>query len=118
MHQYNIGAPTKRTAINSAGPFLDRKRGNQCLPIAMDYFTKWLEVYAIPNYDSSKVANTLVTNFFCHFRVLWQLHRVQNFEYWLKQEVLEHLEICKTHTTPPHCLIAWWNNVRRQLRNI
>jgi hypothetical protein len=37
---------------------------------AMDYLTMWLEVYAILNQKSSMVADVLVTNFFCHFRVL------------------------------------------------
>jgi hypothetical protein len=35
----------------------------------MDYFTKWQEAYAIPN----QVAEELVTNFFCGFRVTWEL---------------------------------------------
>jgi hypothetical protein len=58
----------------------------------MDYFTKWLEVYAIPN----QVADAPVTSFCC-FRVLRELHSDQgrNFESWLMQEVLECLGICK-----------------------
>jgi hypothetical protein len=32
------------TAIDIAGPFLESKKGCQYLLIAMDYFTKWLEV--------------------------------------------------------------------------
>jgi hypothetical protein len=30
----------------------------------MDYLTKWLEVYTIPNQEASTVAEALVTNFF------------------------------------------------------
>jgi hypothetical protein len=36
----------------------------------MDYFTKWPEAYATPNQEASTVAELLVTNFFCRFRVL------------------------------------------------
>jgi hypothetical protein len=30
----------------------------------MDYFTKWLEAYAIPNQEASAVAEALATNFY------------------------------------------------------
>jgi hypothetical protein len=40
----------------------------------MDYFTKWPKVYTIPNKEASTVAEALVTNLFCHFGVLQELH--------------------------------------------
>jgi hypothetical protein len=40
MHQYNVGAPFERIAIDIAGPFLESDRGNRYLLIAIDYFTK------------------------------------------------------------------------------
>jgi hypothetical protein len=70
MHQYNVGTPFERIAIHIAGPFPESDRGNQYLLVATDYFTKWPEVYAIPNQEASMVADALVTNFFCHFGVL------------------------------------------------
>jgi hypothetical protein len=33
--------------------------------IAVDYFTKWPEAYAIPNQESSTATEALVTNYFC-----------------------------------------------------
>jgi hypothetical protein len=63
MHQYNVGAPFERIAIDIAGPFPESDRGDQYLLIAMDYFTKWPEVYAIPNEEASMVADALVTKF-------------------------------------------------------
>jgi hypothetical protein len=65
MHQYNVGAPFERIAIDVAGPFPRSDQGNRYLLIAMDYFAKWPEVYAIPNQEVSTVAEALVTNFFC-----------------------------------------------------
>jgi thermostable 8-oxoguanine DNA glycosylase len=38
------------------------------LLIAMEYFNKWPEVYPIPNRQST-LADALVTNLFCRFRV-------------------------------------------------
>jgi hypothetical protein len=104
MHQYNVGAPFKRIAVDIAGPFPESDRGNRFLLIAMDYFTKWPDVYAIPNQEASTVADFLVNNFFCRFGVPMELHRDQgrNFESRLMQEVLERLEVSKTRTTPLH----------------
>jgi transposase InsO family protein len=70
----------------------------------MDYFTKWPEVYAIPNQEASTVVETLVTNFFCRFGIPRELHSDQgrNFESHLVQQVLQRLGVSKTRTTPLH----------------
>jgi hypothetical protein len=39
----------------------------------MDYFTKWLEAYSILNQEALTVAEVIVTNFFCHLGVPWEL---------------------------------------------
>jgi hypothetical protein len=72
-NQYNVGAPFERTAIDIAGPFPESDRGNKYLLIAMDYFTKWPEVYAFPNQEASAVGDALVINFFCRFGVQMEL---------------------------------------------
>jgi hypothetical protein len=64
MRQYNVVAPFERIAIDVAGPFTRSEQGNLYLLIAMDYFTKWPEVYPIPNQEALTIAETLVTNFF------------------------------------------------------
>jgi hypothetical protein len=48
IHQY-VRTPFERIAIEKAGPFPSSDQGNPFLLIAMDYFTKWPEAYAIPN---------------------------------------------------------------------
>jgi hypothetical protein len=71
-----------RIAIHIAGPFPTSERGNWYLLVAMD-FTKWPEVYAIPNHEAATVADALVANLFCRFGIPRQLHSDQgrNFEY-------------------------------------
>jgi hypothetical protein len=78
-----ILAPFERIAINVAGPFPWSNQGNQYLLIAMDYFTKWLEAYTIPNQEASTVTEVLVTNFFCLFRVLRELPSDQGYNFKL-----------------------------------
>jgi hypothetical protein len=71
----------------------------------MDYFTKWLEVYTIPNQESVTLVDTLVTNLYYHFGVPRELSNSNkgcNFEFWFIQEVLEFLAINNTRTTPLH----------------
>jgi hypothetical protein len=70
MHQYNVGVPFERIAIDVAGPFPRSNQGNRYLLIAKDYFTKCPEAYAIPDQEASTVANALVTNFLCRFGIL------------------------------------------------
>jgi hypothetical protein len=55
--------------------------------VAMDYFTKWPEVYAILNQEASTIAETLVTNFFCRSGIPRELHSDQgrNFESQLQE---------------------------------
>jgi hypothetical protein len=50
------------------------------------------------------VAEALVNNFFCCFEVPRELHSGQGSksESRLIQEVLQHLGVSKTHTTPMH----------------
>jgi hypothetical protein len=74
MHQYNVGASLKRITIDVTGSFPLSDQGNQYLLIAMDYFTKWPEAYAIPNQEASTIAEALVTNLFCHFGITHELH--------------------------------------------
>jgi hypothetical protein len=74
MHQYNVGAPFERIAIDVLGPVPLSNQGNKYFLIAMDYCTKWPEAYALPNQEASTVAEALVTNFFCRFGIPRELH--------------------------------------------
>jgi len=125
MHQYNVGAPFERIAVDIAGPFPGSDRGNRYLLVTMDYFTKWPDVYAIPNQEASTEADVLVSNFFCCFGVPMELHSDQgrNFESLLLREVLEWLGVRKTRTTPLHpqwdgMLERYVKTIEEQLRKV
>lgn len=91
MHQYNASAPFEKIIINFIGPFLKSQMGNLHHLIDMNYFSKWQEAYAIPNQEAFMEAGVLMTNFFCHFRVLKELHSAQgcNFKSRILQKVLQ-----------------------------
>ena len=68
----------------------------------MDYFTKWLEAYSLPNHEAATVAEVLVRDFFIRVGVLDELHSDQGrvFESRVFQQCCMLLAVHKTHTTP------------------
>jgi hypothetical protein len=81
MHQYDVGELFKRVAIDIPGRYQEGEKRSRYLMFAMDYFTKWLLVYAITNQEALPVVDGLVTNLFCRFGVPRGLHsdQGQNF---------------------------------------
>ena len=55
----------ERIAVDVLGPLPETRRGNKYLLIAMDYFTKWPEIYPIPNQEAMTVAEVLMKEFVC-----------------------------------------------------
>jgi hypothetical protein len=91
----------------------------------MDYFTKWPEVYPIPDQEASTVADALMTNFFCRFGVPRELYSDQgrNFESRLMQDVLQRLGVGKTRATPLHpqsdCMVERYvKTIEEHLRKV
>ena len=99
---YNVGAPLERVAVDVVGPLPTTHRGNKYILVAMDYFTRWPEAYALPNQEARLVAQALVEGFFTRFGTPRELHTDQgrNFESELLRSVCELLQIYKTRTTP------------------
>lgn len=104
MRQYNVGAPFERIAIDVAGPFPSTDRGNRYILVAMDYFTKWVEAYALPNQEAVTIAEVLVKELISRFGIPLELHCDQgrNFESQLFTELCRILGVRKTRTTALH----------------
>ncbi|KAG8239972.1 hypothetical protein J437_LFUL018570, partial [Ladona fulva] len=75
----------------------------------MDYFSEWVEDYALPNQEAATVAKTLVKEWICCFGVPLELYsdQVWNFESALFQGVCKILDIKKTRITPSHPQLFW-----------
>ncbi|KAG1946508.1 interleukin-1 receptor accessory protein-like 1-A [Pimephales promelas] len=104
LQQYLVGAPMERIGVDILGPFPITDAGNRFVLVAMDYFTKWPEAYAVPDQSASTMAQRLVDEMFARFGVPDKLHSDQgrNFESRLFSEVCQRLGVKKTRTTPLH----------------
>ena len=104
LKQYQVGVPVERVAIDIAGPWRTSSSGNKYIMVVCDYFTKWVEAYAIPDQEAYTVAERFVNDFVCRYGVPRQLHTDQgsNFQSNLFKEMCDLLGIDKTRTTPFH----------------
>ncbi len=94
----------KNSSRRDVGPLTLSDRGNRYVLVAMDYFSKWPEAYALPAQDAKSVAEVLVNQFVSRFGVPLELHSDQgtNFESATFKEMCRILGIKKTRTTPLH----------------
>ena len=68
-------------AVDISGPFPRSKNGNYYVLVVSDYFTRWVEAYAIPNQEATTVADKLVEEFFFRFGIPEQLHADQGRQF-------------------------------------
>ena len=61
------GAPFVGWSINVVGSFPWEKNGNSYLLVAMDPFSKWVEIYAMPSLHSLRVAKFLYDDLVAHW---------------------------------------------------
>ena len=101
LQQLSVGAPLERVAIDVLGPLTETHQGNSYILFVGDYWTKWMEAYAIPDQQAEMVATKLVDEFICRFGVPQELHSDQgrNFESEVFQVMCQLLGIRKTRTT-------------------
>lgn len=104
LQQYLVGAPMERVGVDILGPFPVTESGNRYVLVAMDYFTKWPEAYAVPDQSAATTAERLVEEMFTRFGAPAELHSDQgrNFESQVFGEVCRRLGVTKTRTTPLH----------------
>ena len=104
LKNVQVGSPMQVVAVDILGPLPKSSNGNQYILVAGDYFTRWMEAYAIPNQEADTVAQKLTVEMFLRFSPPEQLHSDQGrqFESILVAEICKVLGIKKTRTTPYH----------------
>ena len=85
------------------GP-LPLSNGNKHILVIGDHFTKWYEAIPLPDQTAITTANALVDHWISPFGCPHSLHSDQgrNFEAKLFEQLMQHLEMDKTRTTPFH----------------
>ena len=81
LQQDLVAAPMERMAVDIMGPWKATKAGNQYILVLQDYFSKWIEIWPLPNHQAATVARVLVTDCFHGFGALTRLHSDQGREF-------------------------------------
>ena len=104
LQKYQVGFPMDRVATDILGPFPESTAGNKYILVVGDYFTRWIEAYAIPDFSAKTVAEKLVFEFFSRFGVPLDLHSDQgrNYESTLFKELCKLLDVNKTRSSAYH----------------
>ena len=98
-----IQKPFNRVAVNVLQLPLTT-RGNKYVVVFMDYFTKWVEAYAVPDQQAQMIARLLVENIVCRHGVPQELlsDRGSNFLSELMLEMCSILGIKKLNISGYH----------------
>jgi transposase InsO family protein/predicted aspartyl protease len=104
LRQYMVGEPMERMAVDVLGPLPETNRGNKYILVVADYFSKWVEAFAMPDQTAETIARVMVEEVVCRFGVPLQIHSDQgtNFESRLYRDMLKMLGIEKSRTTGLH----------------
>ena len=104
LQTIRAGAPMQIVTVDILGPLPKGPTGNSYVLVAMNYFTKWAELYAVPNQEAATIAAKLTDEMFLRCSPPEQLHSDQGrqFESKLMADVRSLLGIRKSRTTPYH----------------
>ncbi|CAG2186283.1 unnamed protein product [Mytilus edulis] len=104
LKSYITGGRFERIGTDIAGPFPISNNGNMYIVVIEDYFTKFIEIFPIPNMEAKTVAEVMLKGWIKRYGCPLELHSDQGRQYesQLFQSICKFLEIDKTRTTPGH----------------
>lgn len=101
------GAPLDRLSTDICGPFPVSNMGNRYILVVTDYFSKWVEIFAVPDQTAVTCADRILNEVICRYGCPYDLHSDQGTNYTSKifSELCSMLEIRKTRSSPynPRC---------------
>ena len=102
-----VGAPMDRLGTDFLGPLPLTPRGNRYILVVTDYFTKWVEIFALPDQTAITTAEVILNEVIARYGCPFEIHSDQgrNYESTIFTELCRMLEIRKTRTSPgnPQC---------------
>jgi transposase InsO family protein len=107
MGHLSTGAPLDRVATDVLGPLPLTPRGNRYILLVTDHFSKWVEIFPIPNQTAATIAEKILEEVIGRLGCPLTIHSDQgsNYESAIIKELCQLLEIKKTRTSPknPRC---------------
>ena len=74
MGNMRVGAPLDRITTDFVGPLPITPRGNRYILVVTDSFTKWVEVFAVPDQSAETTARTILNEFIARYGYPIDLH--------------------------------------------
>lgn len=104
MKRYLAGEKFERIAIDITGPFPKSENGNLYILVVADYFSKFMEIFPLPNIEAETVADVIFKGWIKRYGCPGEIHTDQGsqFKSRLFQEMCKVLQINKTRTTAFH----------------
>lgn len=104
MKSYVSGGRFERIAADLAGPFPKSGNGNMYILVVADYFSKYTEIYPLPNMEAETIADAVFRGWIKRYGCPYEIHTDQGsqFESQLFSQLCEILCISKTRTTAFH----------------
>ena len=104
LGEMQVGAPLDRIGTDLLGPLPLTPCGNQYILVVQDNFTKWMEIYPIPDATAETCAHYILNNFMARYGIPYALHSDQgrSYEADLMHQLCHLLGIKKTRTSPRH----------------
>ena len=99
-----VGSVLDKLSVDMLGPLPKTARANTFILVVVDHFSKWTEIFPVPNEKAETVARVLLNEVICRWGCPLDLHSDQgrNFQSQIFAELCELLEIRKTRTTARH----------------
>jgi transposase InsO family protein len=90
----------ERVSIDIAGPWEESTSGNKYILVIQDYFTKWIEIYCLPDHKAATVARCML-DYICRFGAPEKVHSDCGKEFLsnLMKSLYNLFNIKKTRTT-------------------
>ena len=104
LKQALAGVPLEKIGLDLIGPLPLSHNGFKYLLSVQCYFTKWVEMYPLPDMKVETVADVLFREFICRYGLMRQLVTDQGrqFESTLFQELCKRLDIVKLRSSAFH----------------
>ena len=97
-----IVGPCERIVIDTAGPLNTSKMGNKHILVVTDWFTKWVEIFALPDITANTISRVIVEEIICRYgapkEILSDLGSA--FASNLFKAVCKHCNTVKVYSTP------------------